>query len=292
MFYVLCSRLKIITVIILLILAFSAASSAEDETYPKRIISLTPATTEILFALGLDEEIIAVSSYCSWPSKAKEKIKVGSFSNPNIEKIISLKPDLVLVTGMEQEQIGNVFKSMEIRYINVDPKDIQELIDSIEIIGEVTGKAEKAREINTSIKDVLKKIEKSFLRKSCIKKPMIYMEIWHDPIMSPGRGSFVNDMIIKAGGISVTSDLKRSYSRIDPERIILANPDKIILAYMKSNKWVREYFSKRLGWENVKAVKDNKVYTCINPDIILRPGPRIAQGLIELYERFYETQLR
>jgi len=278
--------------LIIIAILIPITSVDAGDSLPKRIISLTPATTEILFALGLGDEIIAVSSYCTWPLGAKKKEKVGSFSSPNIEKIITLKPDLVFVTGMEQAHLMAILSSLNIKYISVDPKNIDELVDSIKEIGAVTGKTDQAAAVNKNIKDALTKIGKSVSRTRPSQRPKIYMEIWYDPIMSPGKGSFVDDMIRQAGGINMTSDLRRSYSRIDPEEVIFRNPDRIILAYMKSDSWVNENFSKRLGWENVKAVRDDKIFIGINPDIILRPGPRVAQGLIELHERFYENSLR
>jgi len=278
--------------LIIIAILIPITSVDAGDSLPKRIISLTPATTEILFALGLGDEIIAVSSYCTWPLEAKKKEKVGSFSSPNIEKIITLKPDLVFVTGMEQAHLVAILSSLNIKYISVDPKNIDELMDSIKEIGAVTGKADQAAVVNKNIKDALTKIEKSISMAGLTQRPKIYMEIWYDPIMSPGKGSFVDDMIRQAGGINITSDLRRSYSRIDPEEVIFRNPDRIILAYMKSDSWVNENFSKRLGWENVKAVRADKIFIGINPDIILRPGPRVAQGLIELHERFYENSLR
>ncbi|TRZ53286.1 MAG: hypothetical protein D4S01_01570, partial [Dehalococcoidia bacterium] len=219
---------KIVHLIILSIataVLIPVAYSQTEELYPNRIISLTPATTEILFALGLDDEIIAVSSYCTWPLRAREKTRIGSFSNPNIEKIITLKPDLVLVTGMEQEHLAAILSSLGIKYISVDPKNIDELIDSIKKIGAITGRSDKARMVNKKIKDALTKIERSISRIEVSRRPKIYMEIWYDPIMSPGRGSFVDDMIRRSGGINITSDLRRSYSRIDPEEVIFRNPD-------------------------------------------------------------------
>jgi iron complex transport system substrate-binding protein len=260
-----------------------------QEMPAQRIISLTPATTEILFALGLDDEIIAVSSYCTWPLQARDKAKVGSFSNPNIEKIITLKPDLILVTGMEQENLTSILSSLDIRHISVDPKNIDELMASIKEIGAITGRPDKAGQVNKNIKDALTEIERSIAALRPSQRPKVYMEIWYDPVMSPGKGSFVDDMIRRSGGINITSDLRRSYSRIDPEEIIFRDPDRIILAYMKSADWVNENFYKRLGWENITAIRDNRVYAGIDPDIILRPGPRIAQGLTALYERFYEN---
>jgi iron complex transport system substrate-binding protein len=278
------SRLLLVIVFLLI-----STNTWAEKAYPKRIISLTPATTEILFALGLDDEIIAVSSYCTRPLAAIKKEKIGSFSNPNIEKIIKLKPDIVLITGMEQEGLKQILSSIGIEYINVDPKDIDELMSSIEKLGAVTGRSYRARVINDKIRNALKEIEKSISAVSPSVRPRIYMEIWHDPIMSPGANSFVNDMIERVGGINITSDLRRSYSRIDPEQVIFRNPDRIILAYMKSDDWVKENFSNRLGWQGINAVRAGRIYADIDPDIILRPGPGIAQGLLELHERFYEN---
>ncbi len=259
------------------------------ESLPKlRIVSITPATTEILFALGLDKEIVGVSSFCSWPLQARKKEKVGSFSNPNIEKIILLKPDLVILTGMEQEHVKNILSSLEIDYINVDPVNLNELIFSIEELGRVTGKGRQSRLLAKSIKETMSRLNNLTSGIAEDKKPRVYMEIWHDPVMCPGKDSFVNDMIETAGGINVTSELKRAYSRIDPEQVILKDPDTVILTYMKPDEWVENSFSKRLGWKGVTAIKNKSIYADIEPEIILRPGPRVVEGLLQLHKRFYE----
>lgn len=277
--------LKFLTVFILLNAAYT--SCLADNATGLRIISLTPATTELLFELGLDEEIVGVSNYCSWPLQAKAKEKVGSFSAPNLEKIIMLKPDLVVLTGMEQEHIKGILSRLNIEYINVDPANLNELILSIKELGKVTCRESEARRLTEKISSAiagLRRLTYDIPQKS---KPKVYMEIWHDPIMCPGRDSFVNDMITVAGGINITSELKRAYSRIGPEQIILRDPDTIILTYMKPDDWVKDTFSKRLGWKDISAVRKGKVYADVNPDIILRPGPRVVEGLLELYKRFY-----
>jgi len=274
---------------IILTLLFIICNHAVADVLPEmRIVSLTPATTEILFELGLDKEIVGVSSFCTWPDKAREKEKVGSFSNPNIEKIIMLKPDLVILTGMEQEYIKDILSWLNIKYINVDPANLGELIFSIEKLGSATGTSSKAKILADSIRSVISRLKRINSNIPQSGKPKIYMEIWHDPIMSPGKDSFVDDMIKAAGGINVTGDLNRSYSRIDPEQVILRDPDMIILTYMKPDDWVEKTFAKRLGWEDVSAIKMRKIYADINPDIILRPGPRVVKGLLELHQRFYE----
>ena len=199
-----------------------------------------------------------------------------------------LKPDLVILTGMEQEYIKSILSRLNIKYINVDPANLDELISSIEELGSVTGANAKAKILADNIRSVISRLKRFNFNIPKLEKPKVYMEIWHDPIMCPGKNSFVDDMIEIAGGINITNDLNRSYSRIDPEQVILRDPDMIILTYMKPGAWIEKTFAKRLGWEDVSAIKKKRVYADINPDIILRPGPRVTKGLIELHERFYE----
>jgi len=109
------------------------------------------------------------------------------------------------------------------------------------------------------IKGTVSRIEDKIKNITLSKRPKVYIEIWHDPIMSAGSNSFVNDMIELAGGVNVASSLKRAYSKIDPEHIIYNNPDVVILAYMKNDRWVKNEFSNRVGWSSVSAIKKKRV---------------------------------
>lgn len=275
-----------VSVSALLILPCPASA---QEVAKNRIISLTPASTEILFALDLKDEIIGVSSFCDWPPEAKEKEQVGSFSNPNIEKIISLKPNLVLLTGMEQGYFKAILSNLNIKYAVVDPSSLKELFQSIEEIADLTNRKKQAKTLIKNIKDVMQRIDMAVSKIPENDRPKVYVEFWHDPIMTIGGDSFINDMIEVAGGINITRDLKRSYSKIDPEVVILRDPNVIILTcHVKNRSWIKERFAKRIGWGDIDAVKNNRIFQDINPDIILRPGPRVKEGIMELYRRFYE----
>ena len=273
---------------ILIQVLFIGCSTAYAQGPAHRIISLTPASTEILFALGLDDEIIGVSSYCNWPRQARAKEQVGSFSRANIEKIIALQPDLVVVTGMEQQYIFEILARLGIDHVSVDPSDLDELYASIRVLGDATAKKKEAIALISRIESTVDAISVKVAKIAAQARPKVYVEIWHDPIMSIGSGSFLDDMIEKAGGTNIMRDLPRSYSRVDPEQVIFRDPDIIILNYMKTDEWVRREFSQRLGWGGIAAVTKSHIYTDIDPDIILRPGPRVIQGLQKLYEAFYE----
>jgi len=271
---------------LMMLLGFGVHAVAEEAK--QRIISLTPASTEILFALGLDDEIVGVSSYCNWPPQTRNKEKIGSFSKPNIEKIILLQADLVILTGMEQEYFKKIINSLDIEYIELYPSNLHELLRSIEKIGAATGRSLQAEELVADISGVIKEISASVSKVPMEDRPNVYVEIWHDPLMSIGKDSFLHDMIEIAGGKNITLDLPRSYCRLDPEVVILRNPNIIIMNYMKPDEWIRSNLERRKGWEGIDAINSGRVYSDIGADLLFRPGPRVKEGVIELHKRFYE----
>jgi len=253
-----------------------------------RIISVTPSTTEIACALGLIDNLSGVSTFCDYPSEVKSKEKIGSFSEPNIEKIIFLKPDLVLATGLEQAETVLKLKKMDINVFTVDPKNFEELFACIREIGEICGRRAQAAALIDRMKGSIARISEKV---SLIKerdRPRVYLEIWHDPIMTVGKRSLVGEMITIAGGINITSDAPRPFSQFSPELIIERNPDVIILGYMNVGISATRAVSKRLGWQNINAVKYGRVYDDIDSNLLFRPGPRLILGAEELYKRFYE----
>ncbi|MDD2689829.1 MAG: cobalamin-binding protein [Candidatus Omnitrophica bacterium] len=251
-----------------------------------RYISLAPSTTEILFALGLEEEIVGVSSYCNYPLQVKTKEKVGSFSQPNIEKIVSLKPDYIFCTGLEQAQVIAQLKRLNLKVYVADPKNIKELFNSILQIGRITNRYNTAQAL---IAHMQKEIEKISAKVNLIpqkEKLKVFIEVWYAPLTTAGKGSFINELITLAGGINIASDTKRPYTIFSAEQVIKRNPDCIILAYMDKEKPVK-LLEKRLGWNGISAVRNKRVYNDINPDLLLRPSPRITEGLKEIYQRLY-----
>lgn len=279
---------KIFLSFIILMACFTGKLSADQAVAEKlpRYISLAPSTTEIMFALGLNNEIVAVSSYCNYPEEVKNKENVGDFSSPNLEKIVSLKPDYVFCTGLEQAQIVTELKRRNIKVYVGDPRDTAELLASIRDIGQITGKDIAAEAL---IKKMEREIEEISVKVRLIpkdKRKKVFLEIWHDPLTTAGRGSFIDDLLSLAGGINIAFDTRRPYSIFSPEEVIKRNPDCIILTYMDSQKPVT-LLQGRFGWKNIRAVQNNQVYNDISSDILLRPGPRVTRGIKELYEHLY-----
>lgn len=263
---------------------------AESYSFPAenlRIISLAPSTTEILFALGLDEEIAGVSEFCNYPSGALSKEKVGTFSQPNIEKILSLKPTIVFCTGLEQAPLAENLKKLKLNVIISNPSDIDSLLASIAEIGKLTNKENQAGLLIKHMKERINETKSLVAKIPKEKRQKVFIEIWHNPLSTASKGSFINELIELAGGNNIAYDLKAAYGSFSPELVIKRNPDCIILAYMGKDNSNNELKS-RAGWNKIAAVKNNRVYGDINPDILLRPGPRITEGLREIYKKLYE----
>lgn len=256
----------------------------------ERYVSLTPATTEILFALGLEEKIVGVTTFCNYPPEAKKKPKVGTFSDPNIEQILFLKPSLVFTTGLEQAPSIIRLRNAGLKVMVSDPKTIAEFFASLRAIAAVTGTQEKAEALVCALELRLKEVKRKVKEKAQEQRPSVFIEIWHDPIMTAGRGSFVDEVIRLTGARNIACDVPRSYSRFSSEEIIARNPDIIILCYMIRSDTAQEFLTRRLGWGQIKAVKNKRIIDDIDPDLLLRPGPRIIDGLEMLYRKVYHAE--
>lgn len=269
---------------ILCLLFFFSRAPAEDRV--PRYISLAPSTTEILFALGLDKEIVGISTFCNHPAETEKKARVGDFSHPNIEKIISLKPDYIFCTGLEQAPAVSQLKRFKLNVFVCDPVTIDELMASISEMGIITGRVAEAQRLTARMKTDIEEVRSRVRLIPPEKKVKVFVEIWHQPLMTAGKGSLVDELVLLAGGINISHDIERPYSNFSAEKVVSLDPDCIIMTYMDKEPPLRMLES-RFGWDTVKAVKSGRVYNDINPDILLRPGPRTTEGLKELFKRFY-----
>jgi iron complex transport system substrate-binding protein len=255
----------------------------------QRYISLAPSTTEILFALGLDDEIAGVSAYCNYPPAASIKPKIGDFSHPNMEKICSLKPDYIFCTGLEQAPVITELKRLKLHVYVADPANMSELFATIRDIGKLTHREEEARSVINAMTADIEMIRAKTQTIPQQKKMRVFLEIWHEPLMTAGKGSFVDELISLAGGINIAHDVIRPYCNYSAEKVIGLNPDCIIMTYMDSEQ-AMELVERRFGWSSIAAVKNKRVFNDIDPDLLLRPGPRVTEGLKAVYRKLYQTQ--
>ena len=259
----------------------------------KRIVSMAPNITEMLFAIGLDEEIVGVTSFCNYPDAARKKAKIGGYFDPNIEVILSLDSDLIIATpdGYSKERIEKLDQTGVTVFL-VNPQKINEVLETMLILGKVTGKDDAAKRVVEKLRSRIEAVRKSVSSIPVERRPRVFYKIGHDPLITAGPGSFVDNLIDAAGGINVASDARTDWPRYSVEAVIMKDPNVIITApHVPSEDNAAGKVDMR-GWlkyKTVSAVKNGRIYA-VDPDILLRPGPRIAEGLEKLHRLFIEAE--
>lgn len=250
---------------------------------PARIVSLAPSNTEVLYALGLGARVVGVTQYCNFPPEAKEKPTVGGFAKIDLEKVVGLNPDLVLATNLHAKSVAPELEKRGIVVAIVEPKNVDDVLAKITFIGKLTGASESAAKLTAQLKA---RIDAVMTKVATAKtKPRVFYEI-DKSLYTPGPGSYIDDLLTKAGGVNIAADAKSSYAQLSPEAIIAKDPEVILLGDMlfgESPESVRA----RPGWVNISAVKTGRIVPIPNEDVVARPGPRIVEGLETIARALY-----
>ena len=241
---------------------------------PSKIVSIAPSNTEILFALGLGEKVFGVTDNCDYPQQATEKEKVGGFTEIDIEKIITMNPDLILAEDMHKYEVIPALEQLGFTVVTLVPHNLHEVMDSIELIGSITGTQDKATQIVTDMQGRIKAITDITDGLTEVEKTKVLYVLWHEPIMSVGSDTRIHELIEKAGGINIAAVAGEGYPTLQLEEIININPGVIIVDSDASLQFILN--ESRLS--QVDAITNNRVYS-INPDLTNRPTPRIVEAL-------------
>jgi len=259
---------------------------------PKRIVSLAPSNTEILFALGLDNEIVGVTDFCDYPPAAKEKQSVGApFPEFSLEKIVALNPDLTVAFGYTLPDIASKLEAQRIPIIVLGAKTVDGVIANIELLGKVTGKEAKAKELTS---DMRKRVDAVIAKTKSAPTPGVYYEMDATDPTKPwtaGPGSLIEDLIRLAGGENIGAKGPSAAYQISSEELLKANPQIIIFASAQYGVSKAD-LTKRTGWDSIAAVKKDAIYPVDTSlaDLIEVPGPRIAEG-VEKMARMIHPEL-
>jgi len=260
--------------VLILIVSCSTPNEKTEAPHPQ-IIVLSPELAEIVCALGVEDNMIGITQECDYPRTLQYKNIVGSFSAPNIEKIVALEPDAVLLTGMEQEIFKHKLLNLNISVHQFYPSSVNTLYETISSLGKFLKREDKADSLIQYMQASFCSITKSKVN------PTIYIEIYDKPLMTASSASFVGDVIKQAGLKNIFPELPREYCAVSSEKVVELNPDIILITYPGVDK---NDIKERLGWSTISAIKNDRVFTTenIDPDLILRAGPRIVQGIQKL----------
>ncbi|WP_174715271.1 ABC transporter substrate-binding protein [Paenibacillus sp. DCT19] len=256
------------------------------EKAPAKIVSVSPAETESLFALGLDEQIVGVSDFDDYPEAATTKPKMGGVSKPNEESIIAADADIVFTGISMNEEAVKKFRDLGIVIFKTDPKSVDDVAKNIETFGQITDTQEKAQEIIAKMKQDVTDVTEAVKAVKPEEKKNVYVEF--SPGWTVGKGEFMDELITLAGGNNVASDLQ-GWNEINEENIIAANPDVILYAndvIDENSKTLDQIIKARSGWDQITAVKDDAVIG-LDANLLSRPGPRVTEGLKAVAKAIY-----
>jgi len=242
-----------------------------------RIVSLAPNLTEIVYAVGAGDRLVGDTTYCDYPQAAKSVAKVGDTMNPSIERIIALKPQVVLVsTASQLEAFTGQLSAQQIAVYVTNPQSLDDIFRSIQTLGDLFNEHEHTTGLVAALQKRANSIEAATRTGKQVK---VFYQVSGEPLYTIGREAFLTDLIKRAGGISVTADVPGAFPRFSDEAALASRPDAIILPTGGSMGEGNSTVVTAL--KNSPAVLNGRVYK-INGDLLSRPGPRLVDGLEEM----------
>jgi iron complex transport system substrate-binding protein len=243
-----------------------------------RIVSLAPNLTEIVYAVGAGNRLVGDTEYCDYPPEAKSVAKVGDTMKPSIERIVALKPDVVLVsTASQLEVFTQQLNDQKIAVYVTNPGNLEEVFHSIETLGDLFGEHGRAAALSAELRKRTAAVETALKGVTPVK---VFYQVSNEPLYTIGRDGYLTDLVRRAGGVSVTADVPGAFPRYSDEAALAGMPEAIILPTGSSAMGAANSTVAR-ALQNSPAVRNKKIYK-VNDDHLSRPGPRLIEGLEEM----------
>ena len=290
----LASPISRVTVFLIIVSVFSSCgsrtiSSTETRTVvdeldrtvhipirPERIVSLAPSVTETLFALEAGDRVVGVTSYCDYPPAARLKESVGDTLKPSVERIVALRADLVIVsTASQLESSVQKLEELGIPVYVTNPRSIEGVLESIAAIGGIIGVADVARQLTDKLRSRISWTES---RVAGSTRPSVFVILGTEPLITAGGASFINDLVSRAGGRSISAGVSGDYPQYSLETAVAKQPQIIFLQAGGS------VLPERM--RETPASSAGRVYR-LDDDLLLRPGPRVVDGLEQMAARIH-----
>jgi iron complex transport system substrate-binding protein len=255
---------------------------------PRRIVSLVPSVTEIIYALGGEGRLAGVTDFCDWPPAARAKPSVGGMLAPNLEVLVALRPDLVIAThdGNRQETFDQL-RRLGIPVLDVSPRRLAEVEAVIVRLGALTGREETAPAVAGALRRRVQAVEAAVRP---FPRPKVLYVLWPEPLLVPGRDGILTELIERAGGTSITAGERQAYPRFSLEAVVARAPEVIVLASHGADRGpVARAPWERLG--TLPAVRAGRVHT-VDGSYLHRYGPRLADGLEMLARAIHPEAFR
>ncbi len=242
---------------------------------PKRIVSLAPSITEILFAIGAGDLVVGVTEFCDYPPEALSKPKVG-YSQPNLELIVALQPDLIVAPkSFLRVDLLKRLEQLKIPTFLFEPKTVEDILTHIRVLGRMVGRVPESLKLSERIR---KRIDTLAARLNGRSRPTLLFVLNTDPLITVGPGSYIHQLIELAGARNAAENSGVPYPRFNIEEVLRQNPAYLLfptgrfegIPQAEQDQWRR--------WTSLEAVKQNHLVQ-VQSDLLNRPGPRVIEGL-------------
>jgi len=254
----------------------------------ERFVSLAPNLTEIAYAVGAGDRLVGNTTFCDYPPEAKNVVKVGDTLQPSIERILTLRPQLVLVsTASQLEAFTKQLNEHQIAVYVTDPRDLEGVFRSILSVGDLLNEPVAASELVKQLRARSERVERVV---AGLPPVSVFFQLSGQPLYTAGKSSFVTNLIERAGGLSVTSDINEAWPRLSDEAALASRPEAVI---MLSGGAMGGAANTKVAaaLKNSPAVRNGRVYV-IDGDLLTRPGPRLVDGLEQIARALHPEGFR
>ena len=249
---------------------------------PRRIVSLAPNITEILFALGLGDQIVGVTRYCDFPAAALQKDKVGGLTDPSVERIGALKPDLVIAFRGNPWNVIQKLQSLRLRVFVLDiGNDLEAVPKTIEKIGRITQRDGEARSLIQGLEQRYQKVAAAL--SSVAARPKVFLNLHGMNLATAGRPSYLNALLELAKGVNIAGRVAKAWLDYSREQFIKDDPDIIVVLAASAGAFAkaRDWFKTQAGFANIAAVRNGRIHF-LDENRASRFGPRLYDAFMEL----------
>jgi iron complex transport system substrate-binding protein len=259
--------------------------TAGGETVPQRIVSLVPAITEILYALGVEDRLVGVTSFCNYPEAARSKPRVGEYASPNLEVLTVMQPDMLFMSAdnSSPEMLAR-FESLKIPVYIAYPKSIADTAGLIRSMGQLLERQAAAEALAAKLDRSVACAKQVTSQRAKVK---VLCTVMSQPLVVAGRHTLLDDLVEVAGGVNVVPDGPNRYPTWGIESVLAADPDVILVSPHPGQSDPSAFYR---NWTELNAVKNERLKT-IEADWIQRPGPRLAHGLAAMVEALHGIEI-
>jgi len=266
--------------------------TGREVTVPRRVqraVSVAPANTEILFAIGAGQQVAGVDAYSNYPPEAESLPKVGDYMQASAESVVALKPDVVFASTVHQQLVTQL-EGLGIKVVVVEPESFDGLYKDIEMVGRIMGHEQAAAQVVQEMKAKLAGVADKLKGLPAEDRPVVWYEVWADPLMSVGPTTYIHQVIELAGGVNLAEDADTDYPIISNEFVVARDPDVIVWpVFHDAVELTAATLSQRPGWSAISAVREGQIYS-IDADVISRAGPRLADA-VEMMAKILHPEL-